>query len=111
MPSIVPSNEPRVSTDEAKLNKTEAAFLAILRSRGHTVKIHALTFKLAHNTRYTPEFFVVEDGRLVIWEVKGGFIREDAWIKLKTASRLFPEFVFKMAQLDKGQWTETEIPP
>lgn len=102
------------STDEEKLNKTEKAFLEVLRRRGHEkIGIQDLTLKLADNCRYTPEFRVVWNSRLTIYEVKGGFIREDAWIKLKTAARLFPEFDFVMAQ-DVGtaksrEWIETPI--
>jgi len=107
------SFEVQDTCDEAKLNKTERRYYEILqRRRIRSLKVHALRLKLAYRDTYTPEFSGVdEQGRFTIWEVKGPFIREDAWQKLKMAARSFPEFRFIMAQWDGKQWEETWIRP
>jgi hypothetical protein len=99
-----------IATEEQRLNKTERRFLAILRARhGQNVRVQAITLVLANRCRYTPDFSVCFFGKLILWEIKGGFIREDSWIKLKMAARLYPEFDFVMAQWKNGEWTEVEI--
>jgi len=101
----------RPSRMEDALNKTEKRFLAILRGRHANVRIQAITLLLADACRYTADFSVTTPTRFTLYEVKGGFVREDAWIKLKTAARLYPEFTFVMAQYKGGTWTEKEIKP
>jgi|GEM_PF-3788975 len=101
---------PQRSEAEQSLNKTEKAWLSVLRGRGLAVRVQAVTLRLANKVRYTPDFSAVSDGRYVFWEVKGAFVREDAWIKLKTAASLYPEFTFILAQKKRG-WTEKEIKP
>lgn len=101
----------RPSRMEDGLNKTEKRFLAILRGRHANVRIQAITLLLADACRYTADFSVTTPERLTFYEVKGGFVREDAWIKLKAAARLYPEFTFIMAQYKGGTWTEKEIKP
>jgi len=97
------------SKDEDGLNRTERAFLAILRAKYDHVRIQSITLKLADRATYTPDFSAVIDGRFTFFEVKGGFIREDGWLKLKIASRLYPEFDFVMAQYKNKVWTEKKI--
>jgi hypothetical protein len=79
-----------------------------------------LTLKLANDTRYTPDFFVLEnDDTLTCVEVKAGMLNkqtnevvplsEDASrIKIKVAAERFP-FRFVMAFRYKGQWHKKEI--
>lgn len=102
---------PEQSTD---MNKTEAEYAGMLeerRRRGEVAmwKYEAVTLKLADNTRYTPDFLVVlADGTLEFHETKGGFIREDGWLKLKVAAALFPFRFFlcqKAAKKDGGGWS------
>lgn len=99
------------------LNKTETRFLNILKA-DHPLQyigIQNLTFCLAHDLRYTPDFWMVaeEEGEcMTFWEVKGPFIREDSMVKLKTAATMFKMFQFVLAQESKdGQWTTKTIPP
>lgn len=105
------------------LNKTEARFLAMLKAEqpNKYVGCQNITFRLAHDLRYTPDFWICpgfDDGmlgvkKMTFWEVKGPFIREDSMIKLKTAAAMFPMFTFILAQEQEkdGQWTTKTIPP
>ena len=100
------------TTDEDRLNKTERAFLAVLRSRGHgPVLIQAVTLKVGDDCRYTPDFLLVINlGGLIAYEVKG-FMRDDALVKLKTAARQFPWIDFVLVRRVKGEWIETPVNP
>lgn len=101
------------STDEAKLNKTERDYLAYLRGEGNPlawIGIQNITFKLAHDTRFTPDFTVIEQGNMRCIDVKG-FQREDALIKIKVAARLFPFAKFIIVKRDKGGWDHREVTP
>lgn len=97
------------------MNKTEAAYEQMLAFRKHAGEIvwygfESMTFKLADRTRYTPDFPVMlADGSIEIHEVKGGYVRDDGWAKLKIAASLFP-FRFLKCQLSKGAWTVTPVP-
>ena len=71
-------------------------------------RYEAITFKLAPDTRYTPDFFVVcADGMVEFHEVKG-FRREDSWVKLKVAAEVFPWFRFLLVTNGKG-WVIREV--
>lgn len=110
-----------VATGELRdhgMNKTEAEYagmLEIRRQRGEVAwwKYEAVTLKLADSTRYTPDFMVMlADGRLEVHETKGGFIREDGWLKLKLAAEAFPFRFFlcqKMAKKAGGNWVFKEV--
>ncbi len=98
----------------ARLNKTERRYYEILKARERRnevvkVRVFPITLRLADNTRYTPDFSAVVKGRFVFFEIKGAFIREDGWLKLKMAAAEYPEFDFVMAQWAKGEWIETEV--
>jgi hypothetical protein len=59
---------------------------------------------------YTPDFRVVRrDGVVELHEVKGGFIREAARVRLHSAAFQYHEYRFMLAQYRKGQWTITPI--
>lgn len=97
-----------------KMNKTErhrAIQLEAMKRDGQIRdwRFEEITLKLADDCRYTPDFAVIEnDGTLRFEETKGGFIREDAWIKIKVAARRF-SCRFTVYQLKKGEWTIREI--
>jgi hypothetical protein len=103
-----------ISTDEAKLNKTERARLSYLSRLPNVQRLHtqALTLKLAHDCRLTPDFFYLDTDqkRFVAEDVKG-FQREDALIKMKVAARMFPEFAFQIVFKAKDGWTVKEVKP
>lgn len=100
------------STDLSKLNKTESAYWEILKRGGYQwIGTQCLTFKLADDTRYTPDFIVVtEDGRLEAHEVKG-FWRDDAKVKIKVAARQYAYVQFKVVMKTKNGWEITEVKP
>ncbi len=71
-----------------------------------------ITLKLAHDCRYTPDFFIVENGGAMRFEETKGFLRDDAAVKLRVAARQFPMFRFVMLRAAKGGgWITTEIHP
>lgn len=92
----------------AGMNKTEAAYADLLESKRRAGLIReyhfqGLTLKLADDTRYTPDFFVVAaDGCAECHEVKG-FWRDDAKVKIKVAARLYP-FRFVAVRWIKKTW-------
>lgn len=100
------------------MNKTEAehaANLDVLRAAGRIVCYwyEGMTFKLARDTRYTPDFIVLlPNGEIEIHEVKGGFIRDDARVKLKLAADQYPfRFIMvqKLAKKYGGGWNREVI--
>lgn len=95
-----------------EMNGTEQAYHEHLAQRQHAgeiawFKFEAMTFKLADDTRYTPDFMVMlSDGQLQAHEVKG-YWTDDARVKIKVAAALFPvEFIAikKKAKKDGGGW-------
>lgn len=98
---------------DTDMNKTEAEYAGMLEARRVSGEIlwwayEAMTLKLADNTRYTPDFLLMlADGALEVHETKGGFIREDGWLKLKVAAGMFPFRFFlcqKQAKKAGGGW-------
>lgn len=64
--------------------------------------------RLADNTTYTPDFRVLlPDGTVEFHETKG-FMRDDAWVKLKVAAELHP-YTFRLVRKVKGQWIVEEV--
>jgi hypothetical protein len=90
------------------MNKTEAAYQQILHMRWLTKEIRhyeyqALTLKFGHDLRYTPDFFVVNAaGEIELHETKGGFVREDAIVKVRAAATHFHMFKFFMCKRIAG---------
>ncbi|HMF56746.1 MAG TPA: hypothetical protein VK619_10420 [Pyrinomonadaceae bacterium] len=96
------------------MNRTEAAYADILQRRKLSGELldwwyEAVTFKLADDCRYTPDFMTVRavTGQVEFHEIKGSFIRDDALVKLKVAAQMFP-FVFylcvKESKKSGGEW-------
>lgn len=100
------------STDEAKLNKTERSYLGYLRAQRHPfIGIQNIALKLADDTRYNCDFWIVtNDGKLQAHEVKG-FWRDDAKVKIKVAARLFPFVDFVVVMKVKNGWTLEPVKP
>lgn len=104
---------PRPTKDENGLNKMEAAWLQILRTRpADWLGIQPFGLKLADNCRYHPDFVTLTDGQLTAWETKG-FMRDDAAVKIKVAARLYPwiRFVLVTKKGKPAEWIETEVSP
>lgn len=99
------------------MNGTEAEYAKLLeelRVSGEIAwwKFEAIKLKLAENTTYTPDFFVMlSTGHLQAHEIKG-FWRDDARVKIKVASEMFPfKFVAvrKKPKKDGGGWSVEEF--
>ncbi|HEX9996521.1 MAG TPA: hypothetical protein VGB45_05205 [Abditibacterium sp.] len=103
--------EIRPSHDEAKLNKTERAWLDVVRGRGYSwVGVQNISFKIGDDCRYNPDILVLDGGNLVAFEVKG-FMRDDALVKLKATARAFSWLKIVLVKREDGQWTESEVRP
>lgn len=99
-----------------KMNKTEIAYsqhLEALKSCGEIVwwKFEAIKLRLADNTFYTVDFFVMKaSGELEAHEVKGYWM-DDARVKIKVAAGLYPfRFIAIQKKSNKqgGGW-KTEV--
>jgi hypothetical protein len=92
-------------------SQTEARYAALLQTRQAGGEIaqwwfEGLKLRLAHNTFYTADFLVQvrESPLLQLHEVKGGFWRDDARVKIKVAAQQYPCFVFLAVQYINGTW-------
>lgn len=101
----------RLKTGE--MNKTEQLYASVLETRRiageiELYKFEAVKFRLADNTFYTPDFMVMlKSGEIELHEVKGGFIMDDAKVKIKVAAEMYP-FIFKLCKYNKKQWEITD---
>ena len=100
-----------------ELNKTEAAYRAdlLLRQQAGEVawfKFEGVKLRLADNTFYSPDFAVMlASGEMEMHEVKG-FWQDDARVKIKVASDLYPfRFLAVRARpkKDGGGWEVEEL--
>ena len=91
-----------------QMNKLETRYFNMLTGRKALGQIldfwyEPVTFKLAFDTRYTPDFMVMlNDGTIVFHETKGWW-EEDAKIKIKCAAEKFP-FIFIGVKSVSGGW-------
>lgn len=112
----------RVRHQIGEMNKTEqcyADWLQAMRQRGEILwfGFECWTFKLAKDTRYTPDFVVqLPNGELLLVEVKGRakggkyFAEDDAKVKVKVAAAAFPMLRIKIVWPDgNGGWDEEHI--
>lgn len=96
-------------THVSRMNKTEARYQAeVLEARkvvGEVLEygFERIKLRLADNTFYTPDFFVVCSMHLEFHEVKGHW-EDDARVKIKVAAQQFPWFRFIAVQRQKGEW-------
>jgi hypothetical protein len=118
--AIAPNFEPRPTTTEERLNKTEKSCLLWLRClKVPGLQIQAVTFLLAADCRFTPDFsWFDENRRWTFGDCKGTrsdgkiLIEEDAAIKLRTAARTFPWLRFVKLWVPKGgAWTIMDVQP
>ena len=87
-----------------EMNKTEGRFADTLQARkliGEIIEWHfeSMTFKLAADLRYTPDFVIFEsDGTLTLVDVKGsGPIDPKSLVKIKAAAERWYWFDWVMA--------------
>lgn len=95
------------------MNKTEAAYEAVLRARQMAGEVAWFRFegvklRLADNTFYTPDFAVMlADGQMEMHEVKG-YWEDDARVKIKVAAEMYPfRFlaIMPIAKKHGGGWS------
>lgn len=98
-----------------RMNKTEAAYAAVLELRRAAGEIldfefESVKLRLADRTWYTPDFWIyVPDGCIEVHEVKGRW-QEDARVKIKVAAELFPRYRFIAVQRDgRDGWRTEEL--
>ena len=111
-PKHQPAIPPIADTITDRMNKTEARYFQFLRSSGDpvlSIEFEAMTFRLGQDCRYTPDFMVVRHDRIEYHEVKGGYIREDAAVKIKAAASRWPWFVWYLAVWKDKRWTVKEV--
>ena len=102
------------------MNKTERLYSQELDRRSKTGqwiewKFESVKLRLpGHNIHYTPDFLVLTAAafdcdhlQVEFHEVKG-FMREDAWIKVKAAAQAYPWWKFYIIRRIKGRW-ESEL--
>ena len=108
---VTPASKPTMRQKRTpRINRTEAAFAALLRSEhaGHVVREQSITLILANGVRYTPDICL--DG-VDFYEVKG-FMRDDAAVKLKVAASQFTEYRFHLVTRQRGGgWRIEEVMP
>ncbi len=81
---------------KSKMNKTEAAFAALLAEWLHCGKIlwwkfHVIKVRLADGAWYEPDFLVMHaDRTLWIYETKGGFTTEKGQLKIRACAEVLP---------------------
>lgn len=89
-----------------QMNKTEAAFFARLQAERFTnIHYESMKFRLAEKCWYTPDFTAEGERGICCFEVKGGFVRDDAVVKFKVARQLYPHIHWEMWQLTRAGWS------
>lgn len=114
-PPAKPKTRIRRTREEA-MNKTEREYWGKMQAAWksdptYRIFIAPIQLDLASGCTYRPDFLLAAmSGDLTFFEVKGEFIREDSWVKLKMAATQYPMFTFVKAQKKNGVWTETTVP-
>lgn len=116
-------NPSPVSHKRGAMNKTETVFsqfLDIQHKAGLITwwEFQPMTFKLASDCRFTPDFVTLRDGVFTMIDTKGSkrkksdgsvtfWAEEDAKIKIRVAARQFPFFRWVICHpLPNGEWNE-----
>lgn len=96
---------------KSSLEADYAALLAARQMAGDVIvwRYESVTLAIGNGCRYTPDFMVVRnDGVIEMVEVKGR-PREDGMIKLKVASKAFPEFRWLLVRRNGKTFHEEEL--
>ena len=113
-PSKPPPRGAKGRRREREMNGTEARYAAVLETRRHAGEVawwayEAVQLRLADRCTYLPDFLVMlADGSIEVHEVKGGFARDDAIVKLKVAADLYP-FTFRLCRYRGRKWEVAEV--
>ena len=114
-PAVATDIKPQIRLPRApKMNKTEVEWLEYLRRKyvpaeSYRIMYEPFTLLLPSGTRYTPDFVVLNENRvLAVYETKGAHIHSAASIRaFKEACSAFPFWSFCFAQKTKGGWATT----
>lgn len=111
-----PTNKPMYALGRLKqgeMNNTEKLYERHLKDRQHLgeidwFKFEGIKLRLADNTFYSPDFFVMlSTGVLQVHEVKGHW-EDDARVKIKVAASIYP-FQFIAVKKDRSGWLFEEF--
>jgi hypothetical protein len=111
-PAVATDNRPQIRLPKKRqMNKTEGECMRLLQSlfrasEGYLVLYEPWSFKLPSGCRYTPDFVVmIEDRVLEVTECKGGKVLNGHTIRaFKEARAAFPHLNFKFRQKTKEGW-------
>lgn len=103
-----------ITREKGAMNGTEKAYASLLelQKRAGAIldyRFEAVKLRLADLTFYSPDFLVVKEDCFELHEVKGGFIRDDAMVKIKVAAESFPWIKFMLCQYKGKQWRIHEV--
>ncbi len=112
-PADPPFAKPQIRLPRpVSMNKTEAAYGEILKREfpGARLLFEPITFHLPSGTRYTPDWIVAGDERIIlVVECKGAHIHSAASLRaFKEARSAFPFWRFRFAQKTKEGWAVAE---
>ncbi len=100
---------------QPEMNKYEAEhawLLEAMRRNGEIqwYRFNPLRLILGADCTYQPDFMVLlADGTVEFQNVKGGFFRDDAKVKLRVAAQEFPMFRFRLFQKTRQGWQVKEL--
>jgi hypothetical protein len=100
------------------LNKTERDYYTFLETQKDIWNgVQNITLVLGHDCRLTMDFAAVDESGLRLIDTKGTDkhgkprIEDDAWVKMRTAARLFHWIRFVIAWKVDGVWRHMEVQP
>jgi hypothetical protein len=116
---VLPMPEPTTAPGRPKvtqprpgvMNRTEQAYADHLEALVRAGELRrwyfeGVKFRLGPRCFYTPDFLLIfPDGSMRVDEIKGPFIREDSWIKIKWFVQQYPEFPLVVVRRVGGGWT------
>ena len=116
--SVLPKPKGRRKLAEDRMNKGEQRYAAYLDERPDVAAwwYEGMSWRIAEDTRYVPDFVVLLDDGTVEWhEVKGATkgsddfgVTELSWAKIKMAAEHGP-FPLVVVWPDRGGWKERRI--
>lgn len=96
---------------EGQLGKMEQQWLNTLRTRSpQWIGVQCIKLIMAKKTTYTPDFWSLEKGQLIAWEVKGHW-EDDARVKIKMAASLYTFIEFWAVSKKGGNFQLERIEP
>ncbi len=102
-----------VKVPKPRMNGTETQFSLILEAQKRKGEIadyrfEAVTFRLGHDCRYTPDFFIIvstDPLKIRFAEIKGRHVWDDAKVKFRVAKEANPWAEWQMWQKFPEGWS------